>query len=239
MSQEDAAAVAVVKLRSLVEQNAKLFFLGRIMGALLHDLNNPLTSISGNIELLLLNPALQDVKLQKRLDSVHASARKMADKLRSMQLLTLSSKLEERFDLNELVREVVTIAEIIPRYAKYPIKYSAYSEPIYCYGNSSKLGLALIALIDNAIDAIGDRHHPNLAVTVGKAEMATVAVSDNGGGVEISIKEKIFEPFFTTKEGRFGLGLYQSARYVAENQGSLSFETCESGSTFVISLPIA
>lgn len=227
------------RLRRMLEEQNRHLFLGRLMGSLVHDLNNPLTSISGNIELLLLNPALQDAKVQKRLDSVHNSARKMADKLRCVQLFTRIGKADERFDLNGLVREVVTVAEVIPRYSKYPLHYLPYTEPIYCSCNRNKLGLALIALIENAIDAIGDGFHPNLSITVDKLEQeAVVTVSDNGAGISEEVKQRIFEPFFTTREGRTGLGLYLAAKYIAESSGSITFQSSEQGSSFSISLPI-
>lgn len=235
----DDQKAEIERLRKLLEDQSKNLFLGRLMGSLVHDLNNPLTSISGNIELLLLNPALQDAKLQKRLDSVHTSARRMADKLRCVQLLTRTGKAEERFDLNSLVREVVTVAEVIPRYSKYPIHYLPYTEPIYCRGNCNHLGLALIALIENAIDAIGDGFHPHLSVTVDKAgEEAAVTVSDNGVGISEELKQKIFEPFFTTRDGRTGLGLYLAAKYIAESGGSLTFQSSEHGSAFTFSLAV-
>lgn len=236
---DDGMKAELERLRRLLEEQSKSLFLGRLMGSLVHDLNNPLTSISGNIELLLLNPQLQEAKLQKRLDAVHASARRMADKLRCVQLLTRAGKTEERFDLNGLTREVVTVAEVIPRYSKYPIHYLPYAEPLYCRANCNRLGLALIALIENAVDAIGDGFHPHLSVTVDRSEEeATVTVSDNGGGISEDLKQQIFEPFFTTREGKVGLGLYLAAKYVTESGGSLTFQSSEHGSSFTISLSV-
>ena len=111
-------------------------------------------------------------------------------------------------------------------------------------GNEYKLEQAFINLFQNAIDAFEGKNN-NAEITIdmsaAKKEKAVhIKFSDNGPGIEESVKEKIFEPFFTTKEVGKGTGLGLSIVYgiIKEHNGSI---TCESkinnGTIFNISLP--
>ena len=67
-----------------------------------------------------------------------------------------------------------------------------------------------------------------------------ITVSDNGGGIPDSIKEKIFQPFFTTKPTGSGTGLGLSLSYdiVKAHGGEIKVESKEGeGTVFIIQLP--
>lgn len=68
-----------------------------------------------------------------------------------------------------------------------------------------------------------------------------ITISDNGIGIEPSIKDKIFEPFFTTKEeGKgTGLGLSVVKTILEKHNGDIKFKTTTNqGTTFEILIPI-
>ena len=69
--------------------------------------------------------------------------------------------------------------------------------------------------------------------------MAVIRVSDNGPGIDESIREKVFQPFFTTKEEGTGLGMSIVARIVEEHGGAIDIESNQDGgATFIITLPV-
>ena len=85
-------------------------------------------------------------------------------------------------------------------------------------------------------------YEPTVSVTTKKSENSVfITVSDNGGGIPDSIKEKIFHPFFTTKPTGSGTGLGLSLSYdiVKAHGGEISVVSNENaGSEFAIKLPV-
>jgi signal transduction histidine kinase len=78
-----------------------------------------------------------------------------------------------------------------------------------------------------------------VSVTVKSSERKTYfEISDNGIGMDESLKKRIFEPFFSTKAGHAGLGLYMSKTYAERNEGSIVLKDTRGAGTCVeISFP--
>jgi signal transduction histidine kinase len=121
---------------------------------------------------------------------------------------------------------------------------------ISAYGG--ELNQVWTALIENALDALGDEAPADRSSPVGRkqgllriacrleADMLLVEIWDAGPGIPPELQERIFEPFFTTKApGRgLGLGLDYAMRIVRKHRGHLSVRS-EPGSTcFRVRLPL-
>jgi len=66
-----------------------------------------------------------------------------------------------------------------------------------------------------------------------------IEVSDSGGGVPASLRDRVFEPLFTTKgRGGLGLGLSVARAIVQLHRGVLEIRECDGQSAFVIELPV-
>jgi Signal transduction histidine kinase len=70
-------------------------------------------------------------------------------------------------------------------------------------------------------------------------KMCLVSVTDNGSGIDESIRDKVFIPHFSTKKSGSGLGLAIAKQGIEQSGGKIWFETSTSGTTFYIELPIA
>ncbi|MGB7265180.1 MAG: ATP-binding protein, partial [Terracidiphilus sp.] len=108
---------------------------------------------------------------------------------------------------------------------------------ISAYGG--ELNQVWTALIENALDALGDQGRLRVACRL-EADMLLVEIWDTGPGIPPELQERIFEPFFTTKapgQG-LGLGLDNAMRIVRKHRGHLSVKS-EPGSTcFRVRLPL-
>jgi signal transduction histidine kinase len=105
----------------------------------------------------------------------------------------------------------------------------------------SELNQVWTNLLDNAIDALGERGTITIA-THRDGDFALVDVSDDGPGVPPEDRERVFDSFFTTKEvGQgMGLGLATALRIVRDrHEGSLTLESEPGRTTFHVRLPIA
>jgi signal transduction histidine kinase len=117
-------------------------------------------------------------------------------------------------------------------------QYDRDLPPLTVYG--SELNQVWTNLLDNAIDALGERGTITIA-TRRDGPGVVVDVGDDGPGIPASARAHVLDPFFTTKAvGRgTGLGLDTVRRIVEDRHGgSLGFDTGEAGTVFHVRLPI-
>ncbi len=103
----------------------------------------------------------------------------------------------------------------------------------------SELNQVWTNLLDNAIDALGERGTITIA-TRADGGCAVVEIADDGPGVPEDLAGRIFDPFFTTKDVGHGtgLGLATARRIVVErHDGSLTFDSRPGRTVFCVRLP--
>jgi signal transduction histidine kinase len=130
----------------------------------------------------------------------------------------------------QMFRSRMTNIEVEREYQPNLPRISAYS---------GELNQVWTALIENALDAMGDKGRLRVACRL-EADMLLVEIWDNGPGIPPELQERIFEPFFTTKApgSGLGLGLDNAMRIVRKHRGHLSVKS-EPGSTcFRVRLPL-
>lgn len=103
----------------------------------------------------------------------------------------------------------------------------------------SELNQAFSSLIENALDAMGDRGTLTLSAKQ-QGNTVLIDIEDDGHGIPKEYEDRVFEPFFTTRplgEG-LGLGLDTVQRVVAKHFGAVAFDTSSQGTTFHVRLPL-
>jgi signal transduction histidine kinase len=103
----------------------------------------------------------------------------------------------------------------------------------------SELNQVWTNLLDNAIQAVGDRGTITIRTRREEAR-AIVEIADDGPGIPPAIRERIFDSFFTTKEAGqgTGLGLATAWRIVVDrHDGSLTVDSEPGRTTFRVALP--
>jgi signal transduction histidine kinase len=124
-----------------------------------------------------------------------------------------------------------TDIEIVRRYDKELPKLTV---------RGSELNQVWTNLLDNAIDALGDRG----TITIGtsrEAGGARVEVTDDGPGIAPEIRDRVFDSFFTTKEvgHGMGLGLATAHRIVVDrHRGTIAVDSDAGSTTFQVWLPL-
>lgn len=101
---------------------------------------------------------------------------------------------------------------------------------------------AMINLITNSIDAIGDKKDGEIKIKASyqpENDCVVITVSDTGIGVKEEYKSRLFEPYFSRKKGGTGLGLYIVYNIVKEHNGEIRLnEQKKDGTEFIITLPV-
>jgi signal transduction histidine kinase len=103
----------------------------------------------------------------------------------------------------------------------------------------SELNQVWTNLIDNAIQALGDRGTITIR-TRREGSCAIVEIGDDGPGIPPEIRQHVFDEFFTTKTAGHGtgIGLATAKRIVVDrHDGSLSLDSEPGRTTFRVSLP--
>ncbi|MHB1291726.1 MAG: sensor histidine kinase [Sulfuricella sp.] len=105
-------------------------------------------------------------------------------------------------------------------------------------GSRKALTGALLNLLENAMQACPEGGQVSLRSEVGNDGQVSIAVVDNGKGIEVATQERLFEPFYTTRTDGTGLGL-AIVRGVAEaHRGSVQVKSAPGcGSEFILRLP--
>lgn len=222
-------------------QSSKLAVLGEMSAAVSHELNQPLAA---------MKTYLAGAKLlvqRKRPQEALASFGRVDDLIERMGAITKQLKSYARkgsdrlepIDLRECVNAALSMMEPQLRQRAVQITRTLPPEPIIVAGDRVRLEQVLVNLLRNAFDACKSAADPQIDVTVAGGDQASVAVRDNGSGIEDL--ETLFEPFYTTKApgDGVGLGLAISSGIVTELGGRLTAHNRPSGgAVFEMALPI-
>ncbi|GAB4440850.1 MAG: HAMP domain-containing sensor histidine kinase [Chloroflexi bacterium OHK40] len=209
-----------------------------------HELRTPLTTVRGNLELLGREPRIapedERAVLADTIDEAERMMRLVND------LLTMArSDAGWRPPLAPV--PIVPLAEEVRRQAlvREPERPIALTSPagVAVFGNRDMLKQVLIILVDNALTHTPRGTPVEISVAL-DGGAATIAVRDNGPGIDQAILPQIFERFFRADPARSaggtGLGL-SIARSLIEAQGGSIAATSRpgQGSCFTVRLPLA
>lgn len=220
-----------------VEEGQKLEAVGRLSARLAHDINNLLTALIGNTDIIAREVASE--LGQSCLGNIY-NAFEQARYLTG-QLLVLSRNHAVPAGFTELDSELSATRRLLESVVgegialKLELAAGKACVPL----NKAQLGQIVINLLTNAKDALQEHGEVVLTTAVrnGRVELA---VSDHGPGMTQEVFQQAMEPFFTTKEVGKGTGLgLSTVKSLAESaDGGVSIESeVGKGTRVLVSLP--
>jgi signal transduction histidine kinase len=227
--------------RELVARE-KLATVGEIASGVAHEVNNPLTAIRMEAELLVR--ANRDPETTAAAVTMTREVDRAARIVRSLlRLARRADTTPTRIQMNELVRDVVEIRQRVLRSESVEIRSEMDGAAPAVLGLGQELQQVVINLVTNAEHAIRGRSPAIILLTTQARDgWVRFVVEDSGPGIPQEIRHRIFDPFFTTKgpdEGT-GLGLAICQRVVSEVGGKIWLEeSALGGARFVVELPAA
>ncbi|HVU12079.1 MAG TPA: GAF domain-containing protein [Phototrophicaceae bacterium] len=227
-------------------QSARLSAMGEMAAAVAHQVNNPLTTIVLDTELLLENEPT-DTKEYEVLNAILRSGKRAAAVVRRLLAMSGPSAPDATrapIDVIYTIEDIVTLVQ--PHIEREGIRLTlqlSEDELPAVMAVPGELNDVWMNLILNAHDAVIGQ--PNAEIGVSTAydtanAVVEVDVWDNGHGIPEEYLEEIFKPFFTTKpkgEGT-GLGLHICRQVVDRVGGTITVQTSASGTRFSVRLPI-
>jgi len=236
-----------VEANRAVARAEKLAAVGRLAAGVVHEINNPLATISACAESLeaRLNEGAFDSSpecddLREYLGLIRSEAFRC--KSITMGLLDFSRTRTSQhvtIDLADVIRSAARLLSHQKRSPEVQFNLEIAVDLCPVSGDPGQLQQAVIALAANAFDAMGDSGTLSI-LAHNSDDRVVVEVSDSGVGIPPENLAKIFEPFFTTKEIGSGTGLGLAVCYgiLTEHGGTLDVQsTVGTGTTFTITLP--
>ncbi|MBL0732083.1 MAG: HAMP domain-containing protein [Desulfosarcina sp.] len=233
----------------------KLASVGRLSAGIAHEIGNPISIITGYLELL----KQQDISDNEKNDFLHRTEDEI-NRINTIirQLLDFSRNSEENvknISVHEIINDISQISSIQPLLSDVIIELRLAAQKDIITADSGQLRQVFMNLIINAADSIASSLEKikgriyitteNIEKTLfGAAEpvqILKIMFTDNGPGISETDIENIFDPFYTTKEpGKgTGLGLYVCFMIIDKMGGKIEVKSSKYNNTTIsITLPL-
>jgi signal transduction histidine kinase len=218
----------------------RLAALGSFGAGMAHELNNPVTAITGVAA--LLRKELAGTEHEERLRTLQEQARRVSNIVANLRAFADQERTQpgRRFPLHSSVLAALDLYEEQMR--ANGIQLTTEIKSCEAQGDAAQIQEAVAHILQNAIAAMPEGGTLKVSLSDVSGDALKLSVSDTGKGIPAAMRDRIFDPFFTTKEGPggVGLGLSISHSIVEAHHGKLLVDSAEGhGATFTIVLPAA
>ncbi len=229
------------RLEANLIQSEKLAAVGQLAAGVAHEINNPLSAVIANAQLLHRDLPSSSVDALESVELIETAGLRASQVVRN--LLGFARKEQYEFlaiDLNETILNALSLVkhEAVTRSMDIQVELGENLPMIHA--SKDHLQSVWINIILNALDSMQPGKGQILINSSYANEEFKVKISDNGVGIAPDKVSRIFEPFFTTKDpGRgTGLGLSICHRIVKQHGGIIQVDSLTgTGTKFTISLP--
>ncbi len=229
--------------REAARQTEQLASMGRVLGGIANDLNNPLSSLLAVAELHADSLSADDSS-RKALEQIRDEARRASRIVK--HLLGVANGIatdRSTVKLNQLVRDTLDLHGHLLRERHVTVRLELSAEDPSVRGNTTQLQQVMVNLLKNAGEVFEDWSGERLVRlrTSVQGELATIVIEDSGPGISAVHLPRIFEPWYTTQtdDQKRGLGLAVTRAVLIEHGGDISCESVEgNGAVFTITMPL-
>ncbi len=225
------------KNQNMVLQSEKLASLGTITAGIAHELKNPLTYIITASQILVSKWNDPEFR-QSALTLLPAEAERMRIIVEGILGFSRNKELSlEPVEIKEVIKKVLALLSYELKKNHIELK-EEFNHAIKVNGDQNRLIQVFMNLINNAIQAIGEKGGIVTISTRDTDDVTEINIADSGPGIPKDKLQKIFEPFYTTKESGTGLGLAIIKKYVDEHHGEVKVASEPGrGTVFTVLLP--
>lgn len=225
-------------------QAAKLAAVGEMAAGIAHELNNPLTSVTGFAE-LALEATSKESETYQDLELVMREARRARDVVRRLlDFARQSESTRARSSLNDVVQDIVALTKHLIHTNGVELKLDLEDTLPWTLVDSNQMKQVLLNLVHNALQAMpagGEMTIITRSAVRNGRDWVVVSVKDTGIGIPTADLSRIFEPFYTTRGNNGGTGLGLSVTYgiVTDHGGQIEVESQPGmGAKFTVWIPL-
>ncbi|MCE9573778.1 MAG: PAS domain S-box protein [Deltaproteobacteria bacterium] len=241
------------ELERQIIQAERLATLGQLAAGVVHELNNPLTSITVYAEYLLRKleraladntgavPEAADIEKLRRIAAgaqrIHRFARELVQYAKPVGTEV------EVVDVNAVVRQALSFCEHLFERARIELVVELDEHVPALHAVPGQLEQVVINLVTNAAHAVEDGGRIRVRTRREGPDQVAIEIDDSGPGIPVDDRRRVFEPFFTTKtDGKgTGLGLSIVKNIIEQHRGTIEIETSDQlgGARMLVRLPPA
>lgn len=215
----------------------KLAAIGQLSAEVVHEIRNPLNSMSLNADWLEGEIAPENTEV---LETVKAISREIKRLNQITESYLARSRVtvpeNQKTEINSLIREIVDFEKTDINNISVVENYAA--EEIFVRGDKGQLKQAFLNVIKNAKEAMPRGGELQVRTEV-KDNVSRIFFSDTGHGMSDTTKKKTFQPFFTTKASGTGIGLTVTKEIIENINGTIEcMSEMGKGTTFMFQFPV-
>ncbi len=238
---------AVYRTRDLEKRamnSERLAFVGTLAGGLAHEIKNPLSTLTINLQLLKEDmqslPGENNKRALIKVQILQKEVQRLEEILNDFLRFAKGQKLElKNYDINEILDEVVDFVTPEIKQKKILILKSYDAHLPQCRVDGNLIKQAVLNVIINAEQAMENGGELMIRTTAGDKKYIQIDITDTGPGIPRNNIDKVFQVYFSTKKTGTGLGLPTAKRIIEEHKGTISLHSEEGkGTNFSIKLPV-
>ncbi len=237
----------LVEVQKQLIHAEKLATVGTLAGGVAHEINNPLTAILTNVQMLLADSFIEDESDRESLQLIEEATKRCRAIVKKMMVYAgkpLETTKISQVDLSKVVNNVIAFLKYQLEQDNVGIITGIDRGPYIIEGNHNELEQVLTNIILNARDSIKrGKKSGNIGISLfNDGEVVKIKIKDEGTGMSKKVISNVFNPFFTTKEVGEGLGLGLSIclAIVERHKGVISVQSeVGEGTVFTIQFPQA
>jgi signal transduction histidine kinase len=219
---------------------SRLITMGELSACFAHEVTNPLMLIRGHLRFVEESLPL-DHPLRINFEVIDRASRRIEEMAKRM--LDFSRKRTPRTepcDIGEVIADAIRFVQPYFRAQHVDHQFHRATDLPLIGIDRWQLSQALVNLLQNAADAMADSERRVVSITARTdGNQMRVVITDTGAGIPTVNLPFIFNPFFTSKGERgTGLGLYITKQVIDDHKGTITVQTGNRGTSFVISLPL-
>lgn len=228
--------------KSLLVQASKMATLGEFAGNVAHEINNPLSVIQGNAQ--IIGKALNDnntEKIEKSKDKIIAMVDRISKIINGLRSFARDGSKDEMkpFEMKKLFEAIHDLSARRLQANNIELKFDCKSSDKYILGREIQISQVLMNLINNSSDAIQELKEKWIEISCYNVDSNLfITVADSGPGIPKNIQDKMMNPFYTSKEiGKgTGLGLSISMGIINDHNGELYYVQESKNTKFCIKI---
>ena len=228
-----AANRELMELRSLERFTST----GRIARVIAHEIRNPLTNIDLSSAHLDNNTIGSEDK-KVFLDIITRNSRRINELINELLSATRFSELKyEEVQVDELLDDTLNDAMDRASLNRVSIQKNYSPEKLWLKVDRSRMKIALLNIIVNAMEAITGGGGRLDIETMPGADHCIIVIRDNGKGMNAETLAKVFDPYFTSKTTGNGLGMTNTQNIILNHKGKIEvFSEEGKGTSFIITM---
>jgi signal transduction histidine kinase len=221
-----------------VLRSEKLAVVGELAAGMAHEIRNPLTAISGFIQMIMKR---EDGKAPREyLDTVMSEIGQIQSILEETLVLARPAPIQiTKVDVSQVIKDVMTLMQPTASMHNCYLSLNCQVESPTLQAEPNRLKQAFVNLIKNSIESMPETGGQIFIEISLSGNKLLISIKDSGCGIPKDMIEKLGNPFLTTKEKGTGLGLTVTFRIIQNHGGTIRVESSQGvGTSIFISLPL-